>query len=180
MATLQELFDGYLDSRERWQSRGDTDGEKTKARKFATQYFDSQLAAALGHPIQKFNLSLSPTQRALKNATTKDEALKVYDAAVAAAAAKYKPTSKKFKKYSANYKKSFDKRVSEIDKAYAAASTPANGGVVIGSPAGSPNSGSAPPPTRTSLVMATQPESGGPNLFLWAGVGALIWYFLKK
>ena len=181
VATLQQLFEQFDASRLQWQKRYKRNSDKAAARKRATATFDSALDDALGHPIPKLSMALSPTERALKAATTKDEALKVYDAAVAAAAAKYKGTTgRKYKKSVTNYKKSFDKRVSEIDKAYASASTPANGNSVTGSPAGSTNSGSAPPPTRTSLVMSTQPESDGPNLFLWAGVGALIWYFLKK
>lgn len=181
MATFQQIFADYANREKVWHDGHFTKQTRNRLRNRALKEFDAALQKVVGHPIPKFSMALTPTQRALNAALTKDEATKAYDAAIAKEATKRGGTSGgKFKKYAKKIKGFYDKRISQLDGAYAASSGSANGNV-IGSPAGSPNSGSAPPPTlRNNLVTTTEPESNGPNLFLWAGIGALIWYFWKR
>ena len=181
MATYDQIFADYA-SRERvWHDSNFSRTTRNQFKDRALSAFDAALENLLGRKLPKFSKDMTPTQRAIAAAATRDEATKAYDAAIAKESAKRGGTTgAKFRKYAAKVKGYFDKRVSQLDKAYASSAGSANGNV-IGSPSGSQNSGSAPPPTlRNNLVTTTEPDSGGPNLFLWAGVGALIWYFWRK
>ena len=181
MSTYEQIFEDYANREKVWHDSHFTRTTRNQFKDRALSAFDDALAKVLGHPIPKFKPSMTPTQRALAAAATRDEATKAYDAAISKEAEKRGGTTgAKFKKIAAKVKGYYDKRVSQLDKAYASSAGSANGNV-IGSPAGSTNSGSAPPPTlRNNLVTSTEPDSSGPNLFLWAGVGALIWYFWRK
>ena len=181
MATLETIFADYANRERVWHDSHFTRTTRNQFKDRALSAFDDALAKVLGHPIPKFKPSMTPTQRAIAAAATRDEATKAYDAAIAKEAAKRGGTSGgKFKKYAAKIKGYYDKRVSQIDKAYADSSKgPGNG--VTGSPPDDKTGGTKPPGGKTNLSSGnpTAPEEG-PNLFLWAGIGALIWYFWRK
>lgn len=181
MATYEQIFADYANRERVWHDSNFSRTTRNQFKDRALAQFDAALQKLLGRPIPKFDKGMTPTQRAINAAATRDEATKAYDAAIAREAAKRGGTSGgKFKKYAAKVKGYFDKRVSELDKAYSDSSKePGNG--VTGSPPDDKTGGTKPPGEKTNLNSGnpTAPDEG-PNLFLWAGVGALLWYFWKK
>lgn len=128
----------------------------------------------------------SPTAKAFAQVASRDEANRVYDAAVATANEKWRGKStrrwNKAVKTAAKYR---DKAVSRLDKAYAAAAGSATTGNPTGTPAG--GTGGPPPAPAPSPRTPLAPETGGTanagagiaTVLLVIGGGILAWKAFK-